>query len=79
MFDKKERSMAWNPSPKVAVARDFSKQFNCDKVYIIAVNENRGQFEVVSYGSTKKKCDEADKHAKDIHAIIESGLLEISD
>lgn len=49
--------MAWNPEPEVAAARDYGKKFNKDKVVIIAVNEKSGQFEIITYGETKVKCD----------------------
>jgi hypothetical protein len=70
--------MAWNPSPEVAVARDYGKKFDYNKVYIIAINETTGKFEVVSYGATKRECDEAKKCADIIFEKIRSGNIVIS-
>jgi hypothetical protein len=70
--------MAWNPSPKVAVARDFGKKFNYDKVYIIGVNEPKGIFEIVSYGETKQKCDEAKICSNQIYEMIRNREIKIS-
>ena len=71
--------MAWNPSPEVAVARDFGKKFNYDKVYIIGVNESSGKFEIISYGETKQKCGEARICADQIYEMIRSGEIRISE
>jgi len=71
--------MAWNPSPEVAAARDFGKKFNYDKVYIIAVSERRSQFEIISYGETKQKCDEAKKYADELFNKIATGEISVSD
>lgn len=48
--------MAWNPSPKVAVARDIGNKFDADKVVVIMINEQKGIIEVVSYGKNKTEC-----------------------
>lgn len=68
--------MAWNPSPEVAVARDFGKKFNYDKVIIIGVNEPDGKFQVVSYGETKQKCAETKKTADQVYNLIAVGQIE---
>lgn len=68
--------MAWNPSPEVAVARDFGKKFNFDKVIIIGVNELKGSFQVVSYGETKLKCGETKITADNIYEMIRTGKIE---
>lgn len=65
--------MAWNPSPKVAAAREFGIRFRYDKVIIIGVNESDGKFEVVSYGETKQKCGEARITADQIYELIRNG------
>lgn len=69
--------MAWNPSPKVAAARDFGKKFNYNKVYIIGVDEDAGKFEIVSYGATKRECAEAKKCADDICDKIIDGTISV--
>lgn len=67
--------MAWNPSPKVATAREFGIRFKYDKVIIIGVNESDGKFEVVSYGETKRKCAEAEITAGHIYELIKNGEI----
>jgi len=54
--------MAWNPSPKVAVARDFAKKFDKQQVIILSVTKD-GILEYASYGDTKKLYNEAKKLA----------------
>ena len=71
--------MAWNPSPEVAVARDFGKKFSYNKVYIIGVNEDKGKFEVVSYGENKQQCSEAKKCADKIFENIQSGRIKVAE
>jgi len=67
--------MAWNPSPKVAAARDFGKKFKKQKVIILALDEQAGTFELTSYGETKKKCAEAKVVADDIHDLVMNEVL----
>ena len=50
--------MAWNPSPKVAAARDFGKKFNQDIVIILHVSKD-GQIGYASYGKTRPLCTAA--------------------
>ena len=52
--------MAFNPSPKVAAARDFAKKFGKEQVIIFSIN-TAGQLEYASYGETKALCSEAKK------------------
>ena len=54
--------MAWNPSPKVAIARDFAKKFGKKQIIILAIDKN-GVLEYASYGETKKLCDNAKRVA----------------
>ena len=54
--------MAWNPSPKVAVARDYAKQYGKTHVIIIGLDDET--LEYASYGATKQKCSEAERLAK---------------
>ena len=55
--------MAWNPSPKVAFARDYGKKFGADQVIIIAIDNRRETMEAVSFGETKSSCAEAKRFA----------------
>ncbi len=50
--------MAWNPSPQVAVARDFGKKFGADRVVIFYALPD-GRVGYASYGETKALCDTA--------------------
>lgn len=49
--------MAFNPSPKVAAARDLAKQFRAHQVVILLVTGD--QLSYASYGRNKAECDEA--------------------
>lgn len=53
--------MAFNTSPKVAIARDFAKKFNKKMVIIFSTDDDN--FEYASYGETKALCDEAKRLA----------------
>ncbi len=59
--------MAWNPSPKVAEARDIAQRHGMDKVIIVMIDEAAGGFDVVSYGKTKAMCRQADGLGKHLH------------
>jgi len=50
--------MAWNPSPKVASAREYGKKFGADQVIIIAIDNRKETIEAVSYGETRQLCAE---------------------
>lgn len=66
--------MAWNPSPKVAAARDAAKKFNYPKVIICFIDEENGKLEMASYGRNRKECDEckeiADKLLDDLETYV---------
>jgi len=51
--------MAWNPSPKVADARDIAKRWGSQQVIIVSLNRVNGTLEFASYGKTKQLCEEA--------------------
>jgi hypothetical protein len=57
--------MAFNPSPKVAAARDYANKFGENMVVIVAISGH--QFEVISFGQTKDLCGRAKKYADKIH------------
>jgi len=50
--------MAWNPSPKVAAARDFGEKFKKKQVIILSIDEDEN-LEYASYGETKSLCASA--------------------
>lgn len=52
--------MAWNPSPKVAAARDYGRKFDKEVVLIIAFPADFSRYEIVSYGKTRELCAAAD-------------------
>lgn len=56
--------MAWNSSPEVAAARNYSKKFNKDTVIILTVDPKN--VEVVTYGRTKKLCVAASKFGDEL-------------
>jgi hypothetical protein len=51
--------MAWNPSPKVADARDLARKHGATKVVILLINDDAGTLEYASYGRDKALCAEA--------------------
>ena len=67
---ERENNMAWNPSPKVASARDYGKKFNKKMVIIIGFDETI--LEVVTYGENKKLCATVQKIGDKIFEFIES-------
>lgn len=54
-IERSEKTMAWNPSPKVAAARDIGKRFGKPIVVVLMVDDNG--IEYASYGQDKKLCD----------------------
>lgn len=67
--------MAWNPSPKVAAARDAANKFKYPKAILILVNEKTGAIEAASYGQTKKMCDECGKLADHLLEAVQDFYL----
>jgi len=65
--------MAWNPSPKVEMARGIGKRFGKEQVIILMIDEEERTLECVTYGRTKTLCKQA-KQLGDIayKAIINS-------
>ncbi len=61
--------MVWNPSPEVAIARDFGIKFNKKMVIIFHVND-KGELGYASYGETKILCSEAQKLADRMFEFI---------
>ena len=57
-YEERWSVMAWNPSPKVAAARDYGQKFGADQVIIIAIDNRRETIEAISYGETKRLCAE---------------------
>lgn len=53
--------MSWNPSPKVAEARNIGEKFKKKMVIVLMIDDNK--LEYASYGETKALCNEAKKIA----------------
>ena len=53
--------MVWNPSPKVAAARDIGKKFSKAQVIVLMIDQDDGTLEVASYGKTRELCADAKK------------------
>ena len=51
--------MAWNPSPKVAAARDIGNRFNKEQVIVLMIDLKAGTLELATYGKTKELCKSA--------------------
>ncbi len=65
--------MAFNPSPKVAAARDYGRKYGKDVVVIVSFDENFGRYEIVSWGKNRELCqngkiigDELEKAVKEL-------------
>ena len=68
--------MAFNPSPQVAAARDFAKQFGKDIVIICHVQESPEGIEVgyASYGKDPARCNLGKKLGDIAYDAILKGL-----
>ena len=69
--------MAWNPTPEVAMARDYAKKFKQTKVIILSVDEDKQKYGVTSYGETKQKCSEAKIIADAIWELVADGSIPV--
>jgi len=56
--------MAYNPSPKVAAARDIGEKFKKQQVIVLMIDIENGTLEYSSWGETKALCSDA-KHLAD--------------
>ena len=65
--------MVWNPSPKVAAARDFGEKFGYSQVLILAIGTDT--FEIVSYGKNRPLCKDAEKMGDKLSKLIQDGEL----
>jgi hypothetical protein len=55
--------MAFNPSPKVAAARDIGAKFGKDQVIVLMIDSKTGTLEYASYGATRELCADAKRRA----------------
>jgi len=69
--------MAWNPSPKVDCAREYGKKFN--KKMVIIISTDGDTVEVVSYGKTKKLCNDAKRTADYLFDGFKMGCFRFGD
>ena len=51
--------MAFNPSPKVAEARNLAMKYGKTKVIILMIDDNKGTMEYASFGKDKAMCSDA--------------------
>lgn len=65
--------MAWNPSPKIAAAREIGRQWRADIVVVLAFNTRTRTVEAVSYGESKLLCEVGKDIANQVVDKIESG------
>jgi hypothetical protein len=61
--------MVWNPSPEVAIARDFGSKFGADRV-IIFYSKPDGTYAYSSFGTTRQLCKEAQEVADTVFGQI---------
>ena len=53
--------MAFNPSPKVAEARELAKKYGKTKVIIFMIDDEAGTMEYASFGQDRAMCADARK------------------
>lgn len=51
--------MAWNPSPRVAAAREIARRFGSTHVVVLMLNEDEGTIQYATYGTDAGRCSEA--------------------
>lgn len=66
--------MAFNPSPKVAAARDFGRKFKAKQVIILFVTEDN-KFGYASYGKTKNLCHETRRLADAAYEAVSEAIM----
>lgn len=73
--------MPFNPSPKVADAREIARKWGADKVVILFVTETpeETRLEYASYGKTESKCREARRIADKAYDAVMDYLTEGGD
>ena len=67
--------MAWNPSPEVAVLRDYSAKFGDDYLILVHINTATNKLGFVSYGATKAKCKRAAELAEVARQAVENEII----
>ena len=71
--------MAWNPSPKVAAARDYGMKFGKDMVIIIATDGREPPtLEAVTYGADVQLCRCAQVLGDTAYQAIQLAILQAS-
>ncbi len=68
--------MAWNPSPKVADAREIARKWNKQQVIIIAVDIHAETLEYASYGETTTLCADAKRLADAAYEAVSNAYGE---
>ena len=69
--------MAWNPSPKVAAARDFGEKFKAKQVIVLFVTEDK--MGVVSYGRTRALCNDAKRLGDRVYDALSEAILDANE
>lgn len=70
--------MAWNPSPEVAVARDFAQKVGANRV-VIMWDTPDGKMGYASYGKNRGLCDSAKRIAEWLWRPFGESLVEEND
>lgn len=67
--------MVCNPSPEVALLREYSRKFDCPIVVAFTVRGDGERFEVVSYGADRVLSDVARNIGEQFSLAVENGTI----
>lgn len=67
--------MAWNDEPTVRDLDKYGRKHGFKRIVLVGLNQEKGVFEVVTWGKNKKRCDNARKIGEEIYQKIKSGEI----
>lgn len=63
--------VAFNPSPDVAMIREWAQKKGHDIVIMIGLSLNSGTYKIVSYGKNRQLCQESDQMAERLERLMD--------
>lgn len=69
--------MAWNPDPKIAMAREFGKKVGARQVFILYVTDK--QMGCVTYGKTRALCDDARHIGDKLYEALSDTIMDLNE